>query len=439
MSNMHPQHIRFPSSDESVESNAVSSVEGSMLHARAPTAPTAAAVAAMVGNPRANESEEDSDTGAFHDAEEQMPAGRETGILDSSSSDTSVQGEVPAGGEDELVDTSSSRSNAQVQSDEDESLGEPLLRRGLLLLRSRMLLRRGLLLLRSRRRPLNSETAAVLRSEEAPAVAAPAPQVAAAADVASLGGMTPAEIQAQNRIYQKKFPNWAMSLKDCPALSHVQTDFDDDLILLGSCTMRRPRQKETAALYAKVLTPEVVAGLLADGTLSAGLAQDIGALLMKFKHSVPFNLVAAGLPDPTKPVNPKEPPKPPTEVMRILGIMVSNVDAALHFKQWYEKGPGDADFERDLVQPMLSQYALYLKENRDLRGLPLGRATFRKGGSPKPGKSCKRKRRSTALEYPSTSISDKKTDPSGDGDDESDTHAGKVVGGAYVFAVNEED
>ena len=433
MSNLRPQRIRFPSSDDSGE---ISGEEGAILYAA-----TAAAVAAIAGDPLANESEEDSDHDDFHDAEQQMPRRRGRGILDSDSSDASPAGGAHSGGGDDLVDTSSNRSNAQGQSEEDESLATE----------------------NAPAPPVGHaapEMAPAPPGEDAPSpemrpvppvvevpvVAAPVPPVAAAAGpvppvaaagIAALGGMTPAEVQAQNRIYEKKFPNWAMSLKDCPALSHVQTDFDDDSIYLGSCTMRRPRQKELAKLFAKVLTAEVVAGVLAAGILSAGLAQDIGALLMKFKHPVPYNLVGAGLPDPKKPVNPKEPPKPPTEVLRLLGIMVSNVDAALHFKQWYEKGSGDAEFEQDLLQPLLSQYSLYLKENPGLRGLPLGRATFRHGNSPKPGKSCKRKRRNTALEYPKTSIADEKPEPDS-GDDGSETHAGEVRGGAYVFAVNED-
>ena len=315
MSNLHPRHIRFPSEELSEESDAVFSVQGPMLQDHAPTAPTVAAMAAIVGNPLPGDSEDDSNK-AFFDAQREAPADGETGLVDTSSSASS-------GG-------SSSLSTISAQEAPSGDPPAPVLEVAVV--------------------PEGAPVvAAAPEAAPAPAVAAApgvavAPEVVAApeAAVASLG-MTPAQIQVQNRIYKKKFPNWTMSLHECPALSHVQTDYNDGFITLGGCTMRRPRQKENAALYAKVLTADVVAGLLADGKLSAGLAQDIGALLMEFKYPVPYNLVGAGLPDPTNPVNPKEPPKPSTEVMRILGIMFSTVDAVLHFKEWYEKGPGDVE------------------------------------------------------------------------------------------------
>jgi hypothetical protein len=130
--------------------------------------------------------------------------------------------------------------------------------------------------------------------------------------------------------------------------------------------------KEHAAVWAELLTYDAVVKLKRRNLLSKPLAREIGALMQHHDYVVPFNLIALTLAKGQE-KDREAPPRAETDASVVLGLLFSTEGAVHHFKKWYESGGPDLRFERDLIQPMLTQYDLYLKDNPLLRGLVPGR------------------------------------------------------------------
>jgi len=221
--------------------------------------------------------------------------------------------------------------------------------------------------------------------------------------------LTPEMIEEQNLLYACTYPNWTMPLRECPALSFVQAVCAGGHITLGAYTVRRPRVKEHAAVWAELLTYDAVVKLKRRNLLSKPLAREIGALMQHHDYVVPFNLIALTLAKGQE-KDREAPPRAETDASVVLGLLFSTEGAVHHFKKWYESGGPDLRFERDLIQPMLTQYDLYLKDNPLLRGLVPGRSTYRKGTSATVETPLPKRRRREAVAYPDVSISDSEED-----------------------------
>jgi len=257
--------------------------------------------------------------------------------------------------------------------------------------------------------------------------------------------LTEEMIQKQNRVYAKKLSNWTMSLRKMPDQSIVQAACENGIITVGEVVARRRRQGEFAKLLAELLSYDLVDQLVEENTITPELAREVGALMQAHNHSVPFNLVSAGLEDPgPPPVNPAEPPKPTSDVLVVLGLMFNTVESVLHFKKWYEDGETGRHFERDLVVPMLMQYDEYLKDNPEVRGIPPGCGSFRKAAPSKKKRGAKnvtkakaKRRKRKAVTYPDEAvIRGRKSEPIAE-DEVAEAPPGTLLDGKFLYTVEE--
>lgn len=206
----------------------------------------------------------------------------------------------------------------------------------------------------------------------------------------------PEIVAANNKKYAEKYPNWTTPLSEHPLTRRQQAIFDAELnsdgdeleaerVTVATIENRRVSPVEQGKALEVLLTQESVELLIEKGVLTAQVAREWGAYVQAAGGTVPFNLVHYGLENFAKAkdrdgnlINPPRPPAVGSDKDVILGLLFPSWDSLLHYKSWYNRIPG-ADFEKDLIYPILDAFRLYLKDHPNVRQYPLGMKSTKKG------------------------------------------------------------
>ena len=248
--------------------------------------------------------------------------------------------------------------------------------------------------------------------------------------------ITPAQVAANNRKYREKFPNWTMSLNQCPMFSYRQMEYDHQVCKSGYLKCRRPGVVATAKALKGVLTYSNVERLINANRLSPELAREWGAIMQYGRQEVPFNLIYRGLNGRNE--NPDEPPTPNTDRLVVLGLLFPTEEALMHFKHWYEDAGEGFDFEKDLILPMLTYWEWYRADYPEVRAIDFGKGSVSQGTPASLEVPWGRKAGEPEVyeEYPNVSINEvTEADDAAEGvaETEEDRPVGRLPSGAMIF------